>query len=530
MPTPPSSRSRAGSRDLLLLAGALAAGVVAAAVAKAQGRPSSRSGAGDEGTAGPARGAGRAGIGAGRDGVAAAGGADGDARLGPPPPGVVQVAGPGMNGAPTPDRPRLPTRTPLGRTRNPAPAEDVVPTLSVADIAPLAEAARASWTGGHPAVPASAEDGATATLEGTSAPVGDVRSTWGDAAGAPGPATDGADPATTPGPAAAGTPATNGTVATADPAARPAGLAGAAAGAAGAGDGGAGSATAAAGGTSAVRQPAGGRGATTRGGAGPGRGGLLVAALVAVVVAAIAVGLSAGGDDGDTRTAADPSTATTAAPGATTEPGTSGAPVAAAPPADPQEAFGSAAVRLETAGTFAYAGTVRALDVSPVRPTLWLGTEVAVNGEVELATARIHEVAVAGSATDAVETVVDGATVWGREADSTEALLSESFRPVPELSGEVPARKGMSLVPGWLTAVTGAVAGAPDAQGRATIVGELPGDSLGDEHGPVPDAQVTLTFGPTGDPAHVLLDAGEDLRIDVELARLGEPMGVTPPG
>jgi hypothetical protein len=256
-----------------------------------------------------------------------------------------------------------------------------------------------------------------------------------------------------------------------------------------------------------------------------------VAALVAVVgVVAIAVGLSAGRDDGDTRTAADPSIATTAAPGATTVPGTSGAPVAAAPPADPQEAFGSAAVRLETAGTFAYAGTVRALDVSPVRPTLWLGTEVAVNGEVELATARIHEVAVAGSATDAVETVVDGATVWGREADSTEALLSESFRPVPELSGEVPARKGMSLVPGWLTAVTGAVAGAPDAQGRATIVGELPGDSLGDEYGPVPDAQVTLTFGPTGDPAHVLLDAGEDLRIDVELARLGEPMGVTPPG
>jgi hypothetical protein len=119
--------------------------------------------------------------------------------------------------------------------------------------------------------------------------------------------------------------------------------------------------------------------------------------------------------------------------------------------------------------------------------------------------------------------------VWGREGDSTEALLAESFRQVQELSSEVPARKGMLLVPGWLTAVTGAVAGPPDVQGRPTIVGELPGDDLGDEFGPVPDAQVTLTFGPTGDPAHVLLVAGEELRIDVELARLGQPMNVTPP-
>jgi hypothetical protein len=244
------------------------------------------------------------------------------------------------------------------------------------------------------------------------------------------------------------------------------------------------------------------------------------AAAVLAVVVGIAVAGSGGGDDtdtagGTTTTASTASTATTA-------------PV----PPTPEEAFARASSSLTDAGSFAYSGTVRVLDLTAVRPSLWLGSQVTVTGEVDLRAGRLHEVAVTPGG-EATETVIDGATVWGRRADSAEGLADASYQEVSELSHDEPVPQGAQLLPAWLTLAAGPVPSPPEqAQGRPMYAGTLTAATLGDTSGVSPDSIITVLLDDDGAPVHVDVVAvpdGNRLRLAYDITGIGTVSGIASP-
>src|ERR687891_386459 len=196
-------------------------------------------------------------------------------------------------------------------------------------------------------------------------------------------------------------------------------------------------------------------------------------------------------------------------------------------------AFALAADRLVSAGSFAYAGTTSAIDVSHVRPGLWLAVDLTVEGEVSTTGSRLHEVAVDATG-QAVETVTDGPTVWGRQAATPAALGDALYLPITEDSGEDAAAKGIALLPTWLRSTVDRHDAGTDALGRRLLRATLPADVLGEvvDGRPAADADVALTLDAAGDPVHVevvSVPTGPPLRLALDLSRIGEAVTIDLP-
>jgi hypothetical protein len=254
-----------------------------------------------------------------------------------------------------------------------------------------------------------------------------------------------------------------------------------------------------------------------------------VAVLVAlVVVVAVAVGAmvvaGAGGEsEVEASRDAESQVSTTAAPTTPTS----------VPLQSPAEAFRLAAGRLQDAGSFGYRGVVSGSDVSAVRPSLWLAVETTVDGQVELPTGRLHEVAVAESG-EAVETVADGSIVWGRSASTVDDLAERGYQRIPALSAADPATKGVTNLPLWLAGAVQPVAAAVDAQGRRQFQATVPASLIGPTergHRAV-DATIVLVLDRRNEPVHVeitTVPGGPPLHLALDLTGLGIPVGIVPP-
>lgn len=243
-----------------------------------------------------------------------------------------------------------------------------------------------------------------------------------------------------------------------------------------------------------------------------------------VVLAAAVVGAVVAGDRGGGPSAA--TSGTTAAPvrSTTTTP--------AVDAVAPEQAVQVARRRLAAAGSFTYRGTISATDVSAVRPGLWLAVDTAIEGEVDLASGRLHEVAVADDGR-ATEAIVDGPTVWGRAASSREQLAAVPYQRVGSAAEPV-APQGVARLARWLATATDHhdVADAPN--GHRRVAATIPAEVLGEvERGREPVAgRVVLTLAATGDPVAVevtTLPDGPPLRLAITLAALGEPVAIEPP-
>jgi hypothetical protein len=253
---------------------------------------------------------------------------------------------------------------------------------------------------------------------------------------------------------------------------------------------------------------------------------ILIVGVVVVVLAGLgaALLLGGGGDDKSDRTA----TSGTESSGAT-QPSTTG--VATLTPA---QAFAQASQRLETAGSFAYHGTSSATDVSPARPGQWLAVGLTVDGQVQLKSSfRLLD---RGTASDGsmVDTVTDGATIWGRTAPSLEALAQQPVGFVYTLPAPHPNRVGAARLPQWLAAAVNPTDGGPDPQGRRTFKATLPANVLGrvDRNHPAADAEMAVTLDDAGNPVHVRVTGGTDeapLELVFDLSRLGETMTIALP-
>jgi len=257
------------------------------------------------------------------------------------------------------------------------------------------------------------------------------------------------------------------------------------------------------------------------------RGPVVVAGVVVVgVVLGGVVAVVATRGDGGGRAAAGGVTAG-AGPGTTvasSTPSTAGAPAASA-------VFSQAGARLTDAGSFRYSGAVSAFDVSAVRPSLWLAVNLAVTGQVATTDGRLHEVAVANTG-QATETVAAADQVWGRSAPRPDGLGGASYELIPGLAGA----RGAAFLPAWLAAATGPTDAGLDPQGRPTYRATIPATVIGPvERGrAAADAVVTLSVDRDGTPAHVdiVAPAGPDprLHLAIDLAGLGEPVTIDPPG
>ena len=197
------------------------------------------------------------------------------------------------------------------------------------------------------------------------------------------------------------------------------------------------------------------------------------------------------------------------------------------------EAFAAAAERLSTGGTFRYEGSARATDVSFVRPMMWLAVQSSVTGEVELATGRLHEVAVAAGGR-ASETIAEGTTVWGRRADQAAALGDVPFALVPELSdSELLAGRGLVMLPTWLAAATAPVELEPSADGLPQYQATVPADVVGEvERGiEAEDLLAVVVLDDDGTPVRVELTSAtsDRLHLVLDLTGVGEPVTITPP-
>ena len=250
-----------------------------------------------------------------------------------------------------------------------------------------------------------------------------------------------------------------------------------------------------------------------------------VAVGVAVVVAlAAGLGVLAAGADDD-RTEADVAAGVTTSTEATT--------TTAVANFSPQEAFAQAADRLVDGGSFGYAGTTSAIDVSHVRPGLWLAVDLTVEGEVATAAESVHEIAVDGRGR-AVETVSAGPVVWGRLATSRDELPGATYLPISEESGRQPAGKGIALLPAWLDATVDRRDAGTDGRGNRVLRAVLPASVLGEivDGRPAGDADVVLALDAAGDPVRVevtSVPSAPPLRLALDLVRIGEPVEIDLP-
>jgi hypothetical protein len=193
-----------------------------------------------------------------------------------------------------------------------------------------------------------------------------------------------------------------------------------------------------------------------------------------------------------------------------------------------QEAFAQAADRLAAAGSFGYVGTTSAIDVSHVRPGLWLAVDLTVEGEVLTSAESVHEIAIDDTGR-AAETVSDGPVVWGRLATSREALPEAPYVPITAESGAHAAGKGAALLPAWLDSTVDRQDAGTDGRGNRLLRATLPASVLGEivDGRPAADASVLLAIDAAGDPVRVevtSLPAGPPLRLALDLVRIGEPV------
>jgi hypothetical protein len=250
-----------------------------------------------------------------------------------------------------------------------------------------------------------------------------------------------------------------------------------------------------------------------------------VAVGVAVVVA-LAAGLgmlAAGGDDDHPETDVEAGVTTSAEPTTTT----------AVDDLSPQEAFAQAADRLLAGGSFGYVGTTSAIDVSHVRPGLWLAVDLTVEGEVATAGESVHEIAVDGRGR-AAETVSEGPVVWGRLATSRDELPEATYLPISDESGRQPGGKGVALLPAWLDATVDRRGAGTDGRGNRVLRAILPASALGQivDGRPAGDADVVLTLNAAGDPVRVevtSVPSAPPLRLALDLVRIGEPVEIDLP-
>jgi hypothetical protein len=199
----------------------------------------------------------------------------------------------------------------------------------------------------------------------------------------------------------------------------------------------------------------------------------------------------------------------------------------------PQEAFARAAHRLVSAGSFRYVGTTSAIDVSHVRPGLWLAVDLTVEGEVVTSTERVHEIAVDDSGR-VVETVTEGPVVWSRLATSREALHEITYLPITEESGVEPVGKGVALLPTWLDSTVDPQDAGTDDLGHRVLRATLPASVLGEivDGRPAGDADVVLTLDAAGDPVHIevtSVSTGPPLRLALDVIEIGEPIAIDLP-
>jgi hypothetical protein len=245
-------------------------------------------------------------------------------------------------------------------------------------------------------------------------------------------------------------------------------------------------------------------------------------AVVVALAAGVVVFAAAGGDDRPEAHVGAGST-TSVEPTTTTAVGD----------LSPQEAFTQAADRLVSGGSFAYAGTTSAIDVSHVRPGLWLAVDLTVEGEVATAAGSVHEIAVDADGR-ATETVSQGPVVWGRLATSREALPEATYLPITEESGEQSAAKGVALLPAWLDSTVDRRDAGTDGRGDRVLRATLPASVLGEvvDGRPAGDADVLLTLDGAGDPVRVEVTSGPaapPLRLALDLVRIGEPVTIDLP-
>jgi hypothetical protein len=254
------------------------------------------------------------------------------------------------------------------------------------------------------------------------------------------------------------------------------------------------------------------------------RAGAVVVGLALVAVLAAGVGLFvAARDDDRSGTDVEVSVTTSAVPTTTT----------AMDALSPQDAFAQAADRLVAGGSFGYAGTTSATDVSHVRPGLWLAVDLTVEGEVQTSAESVHEIAVDGGGR-ATETVSAGPVVWGRLATSREALADATYLPITEESGGQGAGKGAALLPAWLDSTVDRQDAGTDGGGHRVLRATLPASVLGEvvDGRPAGDASVVLTLDAEGDPVRVEImsvPTGPPLRLALDLLRIGEPVVIDLP-
>jgi hypothetical protein len=199
----------------------------------------------------------------------------------------------------------------------------------------------------------------------------------------------------------------------------------------------------------------------------------------------------------------------------------------------PQDAFAQAADRLVAGGSFGYVGTTSAIDVSHVRPGLWLAVDLTVEGEVVTSAESVHEIAVDGSGR-AAETVSEGPVVWGRLATSREALPEATYLPITEESGGQATGKGVALLPAWLDATVDRQDAGTDGRGNRMLRATLPASALGEivDGRAAGDASVLLTLDAADDPVRVevtSVPAGPPLRLALDLVRIGKPVVIDLP-
>jgi hypothetical protein len=254
---------------------------------------------------------------------------------------------------------------------------------------------------------------------------------------------------------------------------------------------------------------------------------------VRLLAGLVVVGLGIGASAGLARVGGDEPAS---APGITAPEPTEPPPVTTTttrPALAADEAFATAAERLSRGGTFRYEGTARATDVSFVRPMMWLSVESSVTGEVELATGRLHEVAV-GAGGRASETVTEGTWVWGRRAPEAASLGDVPFALVPEVSD--PDRligRGLVMLPTWLAAAIQPVELEPSAAGHPQYQATVPADVVGEvERGiDAEDLLAVVVLDDDGTPVRVELTTAtsDRLHMVLELTAVGEPVTITPP-
>jgi hypothetical protein len=186
---------------------------------------------------------------------------------------------------------------------------------------------------------------------------------------------------------------------------------------------------------------------------------------------------------------------------------------------------------------------------------------LTVAGEVDLQNSGWHETGVADSG-QAVETVSDGLTVWGRTASRAPSLASVSYQTIAELgdaseddesattsttsrsstSGPstitiVPptlVSTGPSLIPVWLSTAVDATDAGPDEQGQRILNGTVPAAVMGEivDGRPPVDATILLTMDAEGIPVRVEITTvpeGPRLHLVFDLSALGDPQTITIP-